>query len=146
MAAGLTLSRSAFPDFTQAFYKTVAEQLTESDLLPLRWSDGELQEKDFNLEVATLLRKGGPWGQAFPEPLFDNVFAIVEQRMVSDHHLRLYLKKDNILVNGMAFFVDKNEWPKYHCQWVRALYRLDINEFRGNTAIQLIIEHLEAVT
>ena len=112
---------------------------------PILLSDGELASQDFNLEIAALLREGGPWGQAFPEPLFDGVFSILEQRLVGDKHLKLRLTKDNKIVEAIAFFVDTKLWPNHRCNHIRAAYRLDINEYQGLSKLQLIIEYLEAV-
>ncbi len=145
MAAGLTIARDKLDLFTQLFDETVKQQITEDQLRHCLVSDGELSESDITLEVAAMLRDAGPWGQAFPEPLFDGVFRIVEQRLVGDKHLKLRLMKDNTLIDAIAFFVDTAVWPNHRCELIRAAYRLDINEYKGRSSIQLIIEHLEAV-
>lgn len=145
MAAGLTLSRNLLDDFVKVFDEVVSKQITDTQLQHQLLSDGELKTEDFTLEIATLLREGGPWGQAFPEPLFDGVFGILEQHLVGGKHLRLRLTKDDKILDAIAFFVDTSEWPNHRCQSIHAAYRLDINEFRGRRNIQLIIEHLTPV-
>lgn len=144
MAAGLTISHESFENFTKIFNEIVSAQITEAELKHCLLSDGELSAEDFNLEVASLLRDSGPWGQAFPEPLFDDTFRILEQRIVGDKHLKLRLGKDEKVLDAMAFFVDMKEWPNHRCQNVRAAYRLDVNEYKGRRNIQLIIEYLES--
>lgn len=144
MAAGLTIARDKLDLFSQLFDEIVTQQITEDQLRHCLVSDGELSEAEMTLEVAAMLRDAGPWGQAFPEPLFDGVFRIVEQRLVGDKHLKLRLMKDNILIDAIAFFVDTAVWPNHRCEFIRAAYRLDINEYKGRSTIQLIIEHLEA--
>ncbi|HLB42664.1 MAG TPA: single-stranded-DNA-specific exonuclease RecJ [Gammaproteobacteria bacterium] len=146
MAAGLSIQRHSFNDFNHVFDEVMAEQVTEASLQHVLLSDGELLAEDFNLEIASLIRQGGPWGQAFPEPLFDDVFQIIEQRLVGDKHLKLRLAKLNKIFDAIAFFVDINTWPDYSCQSVRAAYRLDINDYKNQKNVQLLIEHMERVS
>lgn len=142
MAAGLTIARQFLEDFVKIFDEVVSQQVSESQLQHCLYSDGELETSDFSLEVASLLRDAGPWGQAFPEPIFDGVFRIVEQRLVGDKHLKLRLAKDNKILDAVAFFVNPNEWPNHRCQLIHAAYRLDINEYKGKRNLQLIIDYL----
>jgi single-stranded-DNA-specific exonuclease len=145
MSAGLTILQSSLEKFKQVFDEVVSEQITEAQLQHSLLTDGELAHEDFNLEVASLLKEAGPWGQAFPEPLFDGVFKILEQRIVGDKHLKLRLGKDDKIIDAIAFFVDTEVWPNHRCQQVQAAYRLDINEYKGRRNIQLIVEYMEAV-
>jgi single-stranded-DNA-specific exonuclease len=119
--------------------------LKEEDLQQALLSDGELQAHEFTLEIAELLREAGPWGQAFPEPLFDGIFKIVEQRLLAGKHLKMLLSKDEKIIEAIAFNTDLKLWPNYRCEQVNIAYRLDVNEFRNKSKIQLIVEHLEAV-
>jgi single-stranded-DNA-specific exonuclease len=143
MAAGLTISKQGLEQFTQLFNEVVSRQVTDAQLQHVILSDGELASADFNLEVASMLRDSGPWGQAFPEPIFDDTFRIIEQRIVGDKHLKLRLAKDDKMIDAMAFFVDCTIWPNHRCQSIRASYRLDINEYKGKRAVQLIIDYME---
>lgn len=143
MAAGLTINRSDFDRFNEAYQKAVAEQVTEAQLQHSVLSDGELGVENHTLDMATLLRDAGPWGQAFPEPMFDDTFKILEQRIVGDKHLKLRLGKEDKILDAVAFFVDLNEWPNHRCQTVRAAYRLDVNEYKGRRNVQLIVDYLE---
>lgn len=143
MAAGLTISRHALDNFSQAFNEIVSLQVSDAQLQHSLLSDGELREEEFNLETALLLRDSGPWGQAFPEPAFDDSFGILEQRIVGDKHLKLRLSKGEKILDAMAFFVDTSQWPNHRCQTIRAVYRLDVNEYKGRRNIQLIIEYME---
>lgn len=145
MAAGLTLERDKLQQFEKLFDAVVSQQLTEDHLRHCLLSDGELSPEEICLEVAVMLREAGPWGQAFPEPLFDDRFKIVEQRLVGDKHLKLRLTKDNKIFEAIAFFVDTNQWPNHRCQQVRAAFRLDVNEYKGRSSVQLIVEYLEEV-
>ncbi len=143
MAAGLTLLRTKFTAFVQVFDELVSAKLANMDLQNVLLSDGELQSDELSVDMAELLREAGPWGQGFPEPLFDGVFQILEQRLVGARHLKMTLEKDNRMIDAIAFNVDLNQWPNYRCNAVSIAYRLDINEFRGKRHVQLIIEHME---
>lgn len=145
MAAGLSIKEALFQDFATAFNEIVCGQISEADLQHFIYSDGELEPDHFNLEIAQMLREAGPWGQAFPEPVFDDVFQVMEQRIVGDKHLKLRLMKQDKLIDAMAFFIDTSIWPNHRCQTIQAAFRLDINEYKGRKNIQLIIEHLIAV-
>lgn len=143
MAAGLTIDRNNLDTLVKAFDEVVSRQLTDAHLQHMLISDGELQTAEISLELATLLRESGPWGQAFPEPVFDDAFKIIEQRIVGDKHLKMKLSKEDKVLDAVAFFIDTKEWPNHRCDSVRAAYRLDINEYKGRRNVQLIIEYLE---
>lgn len=143
MAAGLTISQEVLDHFIKVFDEVVSAQVTEAALQHAIMSDGELHRDDFSLEVATMLREAGPWGQAFPEPLFDDTFRVLDQRIVGDKHLKLRLAKEDKILDAMAFFIDMKEWPNHRCENIRAAYRLDVNEYKGRRNVQLIIEYLE---
>ncbi len=145
MAAGLTIAEKNYEDFKRIFNEVVCAQLTDDDLQHFIFSDGELSAEDFNLDLAMLLRDAGPWGQAFPEPIFDGEFNIVEQRIVGDKHLKLRLTKGGSLIDAIAFFVDTNLWPNHRCEKVHAAFKLDINEYKGRRSLQLIVDYLEPV-
>jgi single-stranded-DNA-specific exonuclease len=143
MAAGMTLSRAHFENFSRIFDETVSAKLTHMDLQHALFSDGELESTELSLESAEVLREAGPWGQSFPEPLFDGTFQILEQRLVGGRHLKLTLNRSSQIINAIAFNVDINQWPNYRCDSINIAYRLDVNEYRGKRSVQLIIEYLE---
>lgn len=148
MAAGLSLEQKNLPAFTKAFDQVVRERLVDGDLQAQVLSDGTLAATDISFDNAQLLRDSGPWGQHFPEPVFDGVFKIVQQRLVAEKHLKLVVQAPDSqeLIDGIAFNVDLKQWPNATITDVRLAYRLDINEFRGNQSLQLMIEYLEPVS
>jgi len=143
MAAGLTISENTFPNFVKIFNEVVSAQISEQELEHCLLSDGGLHSDELNLDIANMIKEAGPWGQAFPEPLFDDVFQILEQRIVGDKHLKLRLAKNDTILDAIAFFIDMKDWPNHRCQFVRVGYRLDVNEYKGNRKVQLIVEYLE---
>jgi single-stranded-DNA-specific exonuclease len=145
MAAGLTLPEANFAVFAEAFDAEVRRQLREEDLTGRLLSDGTLAVEEFHLELARALRHAGPWGQHFPEPLFHGVFQLVEQRVVGERHLKVVLKSEcgSVKLDGIAFGIDRDIWPNPTIKWVELAYKLDLNEFRGNETVQLMIAHIE---
>ena len=145
MAAGLTLPAANFEVFSQAFDEEVRRQLSQEDLTGRLLSDGSLAVEEFHLELARALRNAGPWGQHFPEPLFHGVFQLVEQRIVGERHLKVVLKTEcgSVKLDGIAFGIDREVWPNPTIRWVELAYKLDLNEFRGNETVQLMIAHIE---
>ncbi|AGB83839.1 single-stranded-DNA-specific exonuclease RecJ [Serratia sp. FGI94] len=144
MAAGLSLEEARFDEFRQRFGELVGEWLDPAMLEGVIWSDGELAMQELTLETAELLREGGPWGQAFPEPTFDGKFRILQQRLVGEKHLKLMVEPlgGGPLLDGIAFNVDTTLWPDSSVREVELAYKLDVNEFRGNRSVQLLIQHL----
>ena len=144
MAAGLSLKMHDYPPFALAFDEMVGKRLLDVDLEQKILSDGELSEQEMTIEFADLLQNAATWGQSFPEPVFDGVFDVIQARIVGQRHLKLVLRKPggDLMIDAIAFFMDQPE------QWlglrqIKAAYKLDINEFRGNRSVQFILQYLE---
>jgi len=144
MAAGLSLEASRFEAFQQRFGDLVTEWLDPALLQGEVVSDGPLTPAEMTLEVAEMLRDAGPWGQMFPEPLFDGRFRLLQQRIVGERHLKVMVEPvgGGPLLDGIAFNVDTTIWPDNGVREVSLAYKLDVNEFRGNRSVQLIIDDI----
>ncbi|MFV0477679.1 MAG: single-stranded-DNA-specific exonuclease RecJ [Parahaliea sp.] len=147
MAAGLSLPRAQLAAFEQALLEEVARHVEAVDLQAVVESDGELMPADFELEAATLLRFAGPWGQHFPEPLFDGIFERVSSRIVGHRHLKLVLRPVGceLLIDAIAFNIDPDDWIDTRAEHLELVYRLDVNEFRGQRSLQLMVEQINAL-
>ncbi|MFV7785705.1 single-stranded-DNA-specific exonuclease RecJ [Shewanella marisflavi] len=145
MAAGLSLRTGEFARFAKAYDEAVRELLAPEQLTGEIVSDGELSPAQLNMALARELRSAGPWGQNFPEPIFDGVFRILQQRIVGERHLKLVLESEcgQTMVDAIAFNVDLTTWPDATIQYAEVAYKLDINEFRGNESLQLMVEQIE---
>lgn len=146
MAAGLSIAASQYEAFAQAFDCEVRRQLSEDDLTGRLLSDGPLAANEFDLELAKQLKHAGPWGQHFPEPLFHGNFILEGQRLVGEKHLKLMLRTEcgSKQVDGIAFNIDLEQWPNPTIRHVLVAYSLDVNEFRGQESVQLIVRHIQA--
>ncbi len=146
MAAGLSLREKDLDAFRQALAVEVRAHLSEEDLQGVVHSDGPLEGDDCSLPLAEALRNGGPWGQAFPEPQFDNRLRILGSRVVGEKHLKLMLAfpGSEAVIDGIAFNQAERE-PAAGVEEIHAVFRLDVNEYMGSRKPQLIIEYFEAV-
>ncbi|MIX26819.1 single-stranded-DNA-specific exonuclease RecJ [Salmonella enterica subsp. enterica serovar Livingstone] len=144
MAAGLLLEEHKFEQFQQRFGELVTEWLDPALLQGEVISDGPLSAAEMSMEVAQLLRDAGPWGQMFPEPLFDGRFRLLQQRLVGERHLKVMVEPvgGGPLLDGIAFNIDTTCWPDNGVREVELAYKLDINEFRGNRSLQIIIDDI----
>ena len=142
MAAGLTIAAKDLALFTQAFDKVVAQALDNEAPESTLMTDGELEATEMTLEVAQVLTNAGPWGQHFPVPVFDGVFRVRSQRIVGEKHLKLVLEAHAMVFDAIAINVDVDQWPDESVLSIGAVYKLDINDYRGERRLQLLIDSL----
>lgn len=147
MAAGLSIGVDKLDDFRAAFDAEVARWMTHEDAVGVVLTDGELELNEFTLDVAKQLREAGPWGQGFAEPLFDGQFAVVEAKTVGERHLKLKLVHADVACEAMYFgYFDLEDAPIIaRGDRVSMAYRLDVNEFRGEQRLQLLVDYLEKI-
>lgn len=143
MAAGLTLDRANVAQFANEFDAVIRERSAPELFEPVLYTDGELDAADFTLDLARQLRESGPWGQGFPEPLFNNHFAVDAWRLVGGKHWRLTLRHPNLRqpIEAIHFNAEPGTTPP---ALLHAAYQLDINEWNGRETLQLVIRHLQA--
>ncbi len=146
MAAGLSLRLQDFAAFTRAVERELVEH--DAELFTRQtFTDGTLDASCLSLDFAAQLREAGPWGQHFPEPVFDGEFRIVSARVLTGKHLKLVLQvpASQNVVDAIAF----NQAPEILAdatqgrERVRLLYKLDVNEYGGISSPQLLVEKLE---
>jgi single-stranded-DNA-specific exonuclease len=145
MAAGLSLEEAKLDEFAAAFDAEVMRWTDPTVPANRVETDGELAADEIALETAQALRDGGPWGQAFPEPCFDGIFAIKNVRVVGEKHLKMWVTTADRTraFDAIAFnFKGADENPALPDGNVRLVYRLDINEFKGERRLQLLVDHV----
>jgi len=148
MAAGLSIDKKNLTKFQKCFNAEVESLIKPEYLDQIVYSDGEINEHEFSLELASLIQQAEPWGQAFPEPVFDGKFQLVQQRIVGEKHLKLTLRPeagqqdfDAIAFNTIS--QEESVSPYEIGDKLSAAFKLDINRFRGQENLQLLIEYLE---
>ena len=141
MAAGLSLPLEALDAFRDAWLAQASASIDPALLQAELLSDGELAPHEFDRLHAEWLRDGGPWGQGYPEPLFDGEFDVLGSRCVGERHLKLELGQGTARYNAIHFGGrDAEPLPAR----IRIAYRLVPDDWRGGDAVQLIVEHREA--
>ena len=142
---GMTIAEAAFARFAALFDTVVRDHLRVDDLAPVIHSDGRIDPAELHLDTARVILDGGPWGQCFPEPLFDDRFEVVSARIVGDRHWKLVLRPpDADLVLDAIAFNAVTALPVMPST-IRAAYRLDENEWQGRVSLQLRLEYLEGL-
>lgn len=140
MAAGLSIEPGNFDKFRQLFDEEAKKWLSQEDLEQVVVSDGEIDE-ELSLSLASMVIEAAPWGQGFPEPVFDGEFEVLDQRIVASRHLKLKLRPINgtNTIEAIAFNHDR----LLERRQMRLAYRLDINRYRGRESLQLIVERVD---
>ena len=143
MAAGLSIRSADLDAFARAFDQEVSRTLSDNDLDQKVLTDGELAADELAISFAEQLRAAGPWGQGFPEPVFDGEFQLLASRVVGDKHVKMRVAdRSGTEIDAIAFNQAPEgiapEWPS-----ARLVYRLDINEFRGSRSAQLVVDYME---
>ena len=141
MAAGLSLPLPALPRFERALREQVERMLDPALLQAEILSDGELLPHELDLVHAEALRDGGPWGQGYPEPVFDGTFEVLGWRVVGERHLKLELALGRQRLNAIQFGGWDGTPPDAS---IRIAYRLEPDGYRGGDAIQLVVTHRES--
>lgn len=142
MAAGLSLRMADFDRFSAAFDAVAREWLSTDQLQAELVTDGELPPEAFTLDMARLLRAAGPWGQGFPEPLFDNLFECTTWRVMGERHLRLSLRdpRDGRTHDAVMFNAYQGEAPP---PMLRAAFELAVNDWQGRDSLRLLLRHIQ---
>jgi single-stranded-DNA-specific exonuclease len=161
MAAGMSLPEANLPKFKAAFAAEIATRTDRESLAGVILSDGALAAGDISLDTARALRGGGPWGQGFPEPVFDGDFHIADVRIVGGKHLKMRLRMADAADGGGPSAVARDE-PVEAIAFgyvggaaedpqlrggarIQAAYRLEINEYLGSERLQLNCQHLRLI-
>ncbi len=153
MAAGMSLPEANLERFRAAFAAEVAARALGDELKGIIHSDGELHPDELCIATARALRQAGPWGQGFPEPIFDGGFLVADARIVGGKHLKLLVRRapgtsTDACFDAIAFrYADAAgnfPLPPSALQGaaVDLAYRLEINEFNGTESVQLNCQHV----
>ena len=147
MAAGLSIHPKSLKNFRDALVAEVSKHIDLSHCKGEVLTDGPLQPEELSLEIAQLIQQAGPWGQQFAEPVFDNVFEILDQRLVGKNHLKMTLAtlEGEQQVDAIAFHIDLKFWPNHRIKYIHVAYKLDINFFQGRTRLQLLIQAMNPI-
>ena len=147
MAAGLSLKATSLQRFDEALNAELPRWLDAGDLEGAWLTDGELEPGELSLATAQLLRRGGPWGQGFPEPTFDGVFEVRSAKLVGENHLKMRVHPEGGKRSLDAIAFNQGDaLERLLDARARLVFRLDVNVYQGLQSAQLIVEHAELAT
>ena len=140
MAAGLTLRSGSLKTFGELFEDIVRSQVNEDTLSQTFLTDGSLKASDITLANAQLIN-AQIWGQGFPPPSFADTFQVIRQQSMGadKKHTKAWLAKEGQEFEAM-FWRCEDILPRD----IRVVYRPTVNEWKGNTELQLYVDYWEA--
>ncbi|MBQ3682898.1 MAG: single-stranded-DNA-specific exonuclease RecJ [Succinimonas sp.] len=142
-AAGLTLRQDGIALFREKFQEIVRTHLKTGSAEETIESDGELPGSYFIPSFVRTLVYDQPWGEGFPNPVFDGVFYMSPQT-VFKKHLRFRLSlMDGRSFPAVYFYYDERLWPNQRVNKVRAVYCFQISSNSDTGKISLIVRALE---
>lgn len=145
MAAGLSLNKKNYDEFQSIFNEMIREKMPNSAFNGILYSDGELDPLDLSFDLVQQLLNNGPWGTQFPEPLFDGIFRVLDQRRVKEKHIKFILNYEGKILDAIIFNIDLKMKLSARLDKIRALYKVDYNTYQEKNSVQLILEHIEAL-
>jgi len=144
MAAGLSIKAVDLSLFTRLFDNEIKRLSQGIDLTQTLYTDGQLDSDDLTLELASILITAGPFGQGFPEPCFEGVFKVTHAKVLKEKHVKFMLRTEKgKTISAIKFNVeDPYRWSSV--PMINTVYKLSVNEFRGESNVQLMLDHIEA--
>ena len=140
MAAGLSLPAEHLPRFRDALQGQVASMLTPEQLHSELLSDGALGADELSRPLAEQLRLAGPWGQGFPEPVFDGLFTVLQAKPLAGRHLKMSLlpEQGGVPLSAIHFggWTGAPPPPRLH-----VAYQLELDDWGGRRSVQLLVRH-----
>lgn len=148
-AAGLSLKTENVKAFIEAFENEVSRSIKPEMLIPTVEIDLEIALDDVNDKLIRILNQFAPHGPHNMTPVFvsravlDTGFA----KVVGANHLKLEVYQPNTQLTKIeAIAFGKGDFLNFFKRNIPVdiVYKIKVNEFRGVTSIQLIIEEIKA--
>jgi single-stranded-DNA-specific exonuclease len=144
-ACGITMEDKNFEEFREKMSAIADNELSDDDLVRKYKYDIELSFNEMDIRLAEDLQMIRPFGKGNPGPSFVTRKCIVSslKRLKEGKHVKLLLKKDGIILEGILFNIGENniEVPS-RGKAVDILYDLNINSWMGRRSLQLVIRDM----
>lgn len=150
-AAGLTLKKENVEAFKTKFESIVSATITKDQLIPKIEIDLEIDLHEITEKLVRILRQFAPHGPENMTPLFcaRNVFDTGWGKIVGSNHLKLEVfQKSNPNIRFAAIAYDKGDYITFFQRKtpMDIVFKIQENEFKGNTTVQLMIEDIKVST
>ncbi len=147
LAAGLSFTpdKTPFKNVKELLIKTVKEMTTGKELKPFLKIDLELMPDDISTDLVEEISRLEPFGASNPSPVFAmRNLKLKEKKLMGENknHLRLTVQKDGSEFNGIWW--QKGDISLVNGDTLDVAFHPQINEFRGNTSVQLIIDDIHS--
>lgn len=144
-AGGLTLREEDIPDL-QALWDVAALRSEGARIGPTKVTDGPLPAPP-SLNLVAELAALEPYGREFDAPVFAQTAWLLQARRVGEggKHLQLQLDVHRRAVGAIWFSAPELDWEPTVGDQVHVVFTLSTNSFRGNTTVQLVIQHMTKV-
>ncbi|MEK7327305.1 MAG: DHHA1 domain-containing protein, partial [Chloroflexota bacterium] len=142
-AAGFTLANENVAGLADQLRQYAADKLAGVDLRPALRVDMNVQPGELAVELAQMLKQLEPCGYGNPAPLFSAHGLEVKYPKaigMDGSHLKLYLSDGTRTVEGIAF--RQSHWLKNMPNRVDVVYALELNEWQGETKLQMNVKDL----
>jgi len=146
-AAGLSVPLTRISEFAQAFEDECRALLSEEQIGPRLYTDGEIAPAALTLALLDEIAALAPFGRGFESPLFLGEFRVDAVRVVGrdGRHLQLQLGSSGAFAFEAIWFralpAADSDWPVAPGDMLHCAYRVARNEFRGRIRLQLCIEY-----
>lgn len=141
LAAGLSVRRGNIPLLRERLNAYAAERLTDEMLCVCLDADCEVGMTELTEKLVEETEKLEPFGTANPAPVF--VMRNANLRRVSPigggKHLRMTVEKDGVSMGAVWFGMTLAALDFDTAEPVDLMFRLGINEFRGETSLQMTL-------
>jgi single-stranded-DNA-specific exonuclease len=145
-AAGLTLEPGQVDAFTKRFEEVVQATIHPELLIPEVVVDAEISFADIRPSFFSILKQMEPFGPDNPSPVFvaRKVLDTGWSKIVKEEHLRFVVQQNGIRLSGIGFGL-ANKFPVIRSGLpFDLLFKIDENEWNGETTLQLKVIDVRA--
>ncbi len=147
-AAGLTLKKENVEAFKTKFEEVVSGSITKEQLTPKIEIDAEIEFHEITDKFLRILKQFAPHGPENMTPLFcaRSVFETGWGQVFGNNHLKMELfQKSNPTIRYQAIAYDKGDYIHFFQRKtpMDIVFKIQENEYKGVTTVQLLIEDLK---
>ncbi len=150
-AAGLTIKRAVFEEFSEQFENVLKETVKADMIGPVIWTDGQFAIENLSIDFTEkLVAQLEPFGREFEFPAFELSGKIVSLTLMGQTkvHARVGLSVDSLWFEAVWFNCKREDEPLTVSigDEVKVVFSPKLQTFRGQRKLNCQIVHLEKVS